>query len=319
LNTSWKNKPFVARGDRSPVCILLGPTGVGKTQVLEESFYPGFEVISADSGQVYRGCDTGTAKPSSKLCEKIPHHLIDIIDPDCQFSVGDFVSRADSCVKEILGRGNIPVVSGGTAFYIKNFILGLSEAPPGDAKIREELENECKSKGLSAMFEMLESMDPESAAKINQQDKYRILRALEINRVSGKQRNIFAIGQKPREEYSFLLIGLARERKELLERINRRVDDMFSLGLPDEVRKLVDMGYKEQDPGLRGIGYAEFFPMFKGEYTLEEIREMIKLHTRQYAKRQMTFFRKLPDVLWFHPDSRKEIEGTVTRFLGKCS
>lgn len=268
-----------------PVLILFGPTASGKTEILKRLFGPRLvsagiprkaEILSADSMQVYRGMDIGTAKPSPAERAALPHHLIDIRNPDEQFHAGDFVRLADRCCAEIAGRGALPVVSGGTGFYLKNFILGLPEAPPSDAGIRAVLKEELRNRGAAALMEELARCDPVSAGRIHINDEYRILRALEVFRLSRKPLSSYALsggagaaggpaeaaaeGRPSREgRYHFLIIGLDRERAELYRRINLRCAEMFRQGLPAEVRRLREQGYGPDDPGLKAIGYREFF------------------------------------------------------------
>ncbi|MDR0455134.1 MAG: tRNA (adenosine(37)-N6)-dimethylallyltransferase MiaA [Treponema sp.] len=260
-----------------PVLVLFGPTASGKTNVLLRLFGSGglfprrAELVSADSMQVYRGMDIGTAKPSAEERAQLPHHLIDIRNPDEQFNAGDFVRLAAEAALDIARRGAFPVISGGTGFYLKNFILGLPQAPPSDANIRAALKRELQEKGSSALMEELARFDPVSAEKIHLNDEYRLLRAVEVLRLSGRPLSSFGISGAQasdaaptaeaefRSRCRFLTIGLFRPRDVLYRRINERCAAMFSQGLYDEVRRLHDMGYSPRDPGLRAIGYREFF------------------------------------------------------------
>ena len=298
-----------------PVLILFGPTASGKTAILRKLFNSQkgassvnlrAEVISADSMQVYRGMDIGTAKPSAEEMEALPHHLIDICDPSQQFNAGDFVRLADEACLEIAGRGWLPVVSGGTGFYLKNFIMGLSEAPPSDKNIREQLKAELREKGAAALMEELALCDTVSAGRIHINDEYRLLRALEVHRTSGRALSSFEVsaGEK-RSVFRFVIIGLSRPREELYRRINLRCEEMFRLGLPEEVRSLFKAGFTPDDPGMKAIGYREFFVESDEEpgtwrlsQDLEGVRALIAQNSRRYAKRQITFFASLPDVKW---------------------
>ncbi len=268
--------------------------------------------------QVYRGMDVGTAKPPLELRKRIPHHLIDVRDPKEQFNAGDFVKAAERLVPEIASRGRIPVVSGGTAYYFRNLIFGLPESPVGDLAVRKRLEEECLSAGLPAMYRRLEEADPESAERISPNDRYRILRALEVFEAAGRPLSACRVPQVPRNDFRFLVIGLDRERSELNERIDRRVDGMFAEGLKEEVSRLMEAGYGVDDPGMKGIGYREFFLMRRdGCLCLGDVRELIKRNSRRYAKRQRTFFSSLPGVVWMHPERRDEILAAVTAFLAE--
>jgi len=285
------------------------------------------EVVSADSMQVYRGMDIGTAKPSAREREQLPHHLIDIRDPDEQFNAGDFVRLALEAVDGIARRGAFPVVCGGTGFYLKNLILGLPESPPADAEIRAALKGELREKGAAALMEELSRGDPVSAGRIHLNDAYRLLRALEVLRLTGRPLSSFGVpGQKPVSNFTtedtevlrggginrincrFILVGLSRPREELYRRINARCAAMFEQGLPDEVRRLYERGYTPRDPGLRAIGYREFFaregdggssePQYRLLCDITGVQALAAQNSRRYAKRQIAFFASLPGVQW---------------------
>jgi tRNA dimethylallyltransferase len=265
--------------------------------------------------QVYQGMDIGTAKPGREVRERLPHHLIDVADPSHQFSVGEFVRRADELVEEIAGRGRLPVVSGGTAFYLRGFLYGLPQTPRQVPEIRGGLKRELLEKGPEALLAELERTDPQSAARIPRRDIYRVLRALEVVRSTGRPLSSIHVPQEPRGRFRTLLIGLEREREDLYRRIEARVDRMFEQGLVAEVAALIERGYTEEDPGMQGIGYREFFSMRRGCPTLADTRERIRRNTRRYAKRQITFFRSLPGVHWLHREAEEEIRGLIDRFL----
>ena len=304
-------KTDLSKTDPIPVLVLFGPTASGKTNILFElSTDSQIEIISADSMQVYRGMDIGTAKPSAEERERLPHHLIDIRDPSQQFNAGDFVRLADEACLEITSRGKLPVVSGGTGFYLKNFILGLSEAPPSDNDVREKLKVELSEKGAAALMEELAVCDSVSAGRIHINDEYRLLRALEVYRCCGKPLSSFEINEnKKRGNFRFIIIGLSRPREELYKRINLRCADMFKQGLAEEVCSLYEAGYTPNDPGLRAIGYREFFIEDleePGKWRLSDdlngVQALIAQNSRRYAKRQVTFFAGLPNVKWVDGD-----------------
>jgi len=266
--------------------------------------------------QVYKYLDIGTAKPDPQTRSVLPHHLIDIKDPKEQFNAGEFVRLADKLVGDIINRGKIPVISGGTAFYLRNFIYGLPESPPGNRKVRETLKVEARKKGLSALYRELKEKDRVTAEKISPGDSYRIIRALEVIRQTGKPLSSFRIPETPRKGYSLLPIGLGRDRIDLYNRINSRVEKMFSMGLSKEIIKLMNMGYSEEDPGMQGIGYREFFIMQKsGCITMTGVKDLIKRNSRRYARRQITFFKRLPEVIWIHPREEEKILKLVDTFL----
>ena len=298
-----------------PVIVVFGPTAVGKTEFLLHFENIG-EIINLDSLQVYRHMSIGTAKPASDITSRVPHHLIDCIDPDTEFSAGDFVSRADVLCREIHSRGKVPVISGGTGFFLKNFIYGLPDAPASDIDVRTMLQRRLATEGLEKLRTELKEKDPLSWERIKSQDSYRILRALEVYYTSGTPLSDYKLNETPRKEYRFLLIGLNRDRTELYERINRRVDIMFEAGLEDEYKKLRSMGYNPDSPGLSAIGYREFSIMAElGSLTRGDVKELIKQNSRNYAKRQITFFKALPDVHWIHPDDWDSIIEQINSFI----
>lgn len=253
--------------------------------------------------QVYRGMDIGTAKPSSSTLNKIPHHLIDILPPSEQFSVGDFLRASNRTVSEILSRGKIPVVSGGTAYYLRAFAYGLSDAPRADRAIRLEIIEESRLRGLGDLYRELTGIDPGYAAKLDPSDRVRIVRAIEVYRQTGRPLSSFTLPSAIRSDYRILQVGVELPRQELYDRINLRVSGMIDQGLENEVHRLLREGYGEDDPGMRGIGYREFLAAYgKANPSVLEIAEEIRKNSRRYAKRQLTFFRSFPGVTWIPPD-----------------
>ena len=299
--------------------LLFGPTASGKTALLSRLFLenrfpalPEAEVVSADSMQVYRGLDIGTAKPDGNLLKNLPHHLLDIRDPSEQYTAGDFVREADRACAEIRLRGRLPVLSGGTAFYLKNFVCGLPDSPPADARIRADVERDLRLHGSEALRTELESGDPKSAGRIHPRDLYRLTRAVEVLRLTGRPLSSYKVSAEPRPEYDLLLIALNRPRKELYARIEARVKAMFEAGLVGEVRSLLRSGRSETDPGMLAIGYREFLEARRtGCSRLRDIRNAIILDTRRYAKRQISFFRTLPGVEWFDAEDVDGVGGRI--------
>ena len=296
---------------KTPVLVLFGPTASGKTELLEELFGTGLlraEIISADSMQVYRGMDIGTAKPSAAERARIPHHLIDIKNADEQFNAGEFVRLAEEACAAAAGRGALPVVSGGTGFYLKNLVMGLGEAPPSDLAVRQILKDELSVRGAASLMEELTRADPVSASRIHINDEYRLLRALEVYRLTGRPLSSYASpwnkesGSVQDSAFRFLLIGLRRSREDIYRRINARAAAMFRAGLPGEVKRLFEAGYTPSDPGLRAIGYREFFVEENGAWRLLEdmagVQALVAQNSRRYAKRQITFFSSIPNVKW---------------------
>lgn len=290
--------------------VLFGPTAVGKTALTEELFSKGFEIINADSVQVYRYLDIASAKPEKELVEKIPHHLVDIRFPWEQYNSGDFCKDAERLIKEINERGNIPLITGGTAYYFKQLLYGPSSTPESNPKTREEIQRTIDDIGLDKAYEMLMSLDMEAAKKIDKNDRYRISRALEVIKDTGRPLSSFPVSDTLREDIDFVIIGLKREKKELEERIRKRVDIMFDSGAVREMKALLSMGADLSWPGMQGIGYREWFnAMESGEVNISIIKDMIIRSSIKYAKRQMTFFSSFSDTAWFSPNDIEKIKG----------
>ena len=289
--------------------VLFGPTAVGKTALTEELFSKGFEIINADSVQVYRYLDIASAKPEKELVEKIPHHLVDIRFPWEQYNSGDFCKDAERLIKEINERGNIPLITGGTAYYFKQLLYGPSSTPESNPKTREEIQRTIDDIGLDKAYEMLMSLDMEAAKKIDKNDRYRISRALEVIKDTGRPLSSFPVSDTLREDIDFVIIGLKREKKELEDRIRKRVDIMFDSGAVREMKALLSMGADLSWPGMQGIGYREWFnAMESGEVNISIIKDMIIRSSIKYAKRQMTFFSSFSDTLWFSPNDIEKIK-----------
>ena len=304
---------------RLPAVFLFGPTAVGKTELLELLSPELCEVVSADSLQVYRRLDIGTAKPSSAILQRIPHHLIDIVDPVDQFDVGEFVRLADIAIRDIWHRGRIPLVSGGAGFYLKNLLYGLPRVPASAPDIRARVQSELEELGLARMYERLTEIDPKTAERVGHTDGYRIARALEVYESSGRPLSDFPLPSAPQAHLAVKLIGLSRPRAELHRRIESRVRAMFADGLRDEVSGLIGDGYRPGDPGLRGIGYQEFFTSdgaLRPNSEDEVICAQIQRDSRRYAKRQITFFRGLPQVQWIPADAVREVTHAIEHFAG---
>ncbi|MFA6856426.1 MAG: tRNA (adenosine(37)-N6)-dimethylallyltransferase MiaA [Treponema sp.] len=309
-----------------PVLVLFAPTATGKTALLRTlfaqsglSYFNGdAEIISADSMQVYRGMDIGTAKPDDALLSDLPHHLINIYSPDEQFSVADFVKQADAACAEIYSRGKIPVIAGGTGFYIRAFLLGLPETPEADENVRAEIQRRMETEGPSKLYAELQLIDPESAAAIHVHDKYRIQRTLEIYATAGKTRSSFRKKSNLREQYFFCTIVLRMEREMLYRRINQRVDNMFDEGLEQEVRRLMENGYTADSPGMKAIGYREwFFCNSEKDYIAKNVRIQIKADSRVYAKKQYIYMHNIPSSIIIPFDGSEEAVSLVSKEIRK--
>ena len=305
-----------------PVVVIFAPTASGKTALTRElfcgrgsHFILNAEIISADSQAVYKGMNIGTAKPEPDFCREIPHHLIDLVTPDIQFSVADFVEKADAACHDIYSRGKLPVVCGGTGFYIRNFLFGLPKTPKSDERIRNQLKERIEKEGNEALYAQLKIVDPETAAKIHVNDAYRICRALEVFYTTGKKLSDCKLENKLREQYKFLFLVLEPPREVLYERIRQRVDMMFQAGLEAEVQGLIKAGYTKESPGMKAIGYSEFF---EEGWSKEKIRQAIKHDSCKYAKKQYTYIRDIPEsiVISYNNTDKdlQNIEGLIGNF-----
>jgi len=287
---------------------ILGPTGVGKSLVaiaVAEKF--GGEIVSADSVQVYRGFDIGTDKVGGEQRERVPHHLIDIIDDCSQFNASRFLEASFRTSEEMIARGKLPVVCGGTAFYLRTMIRGIFPEEKGDDPIRDRLHQEASEKGLDHLFADLERIDPGYARKIGPNDRIRIIRALEIYSLHGlPPSEVFKKTRTPFADYRFTRVGLTRERKTLYETIDRRVDRMIADGLVEEVRRL-RLRYPDDCPPFKAVGYKEILMVLNGEIGLEQAVERIKQNTRRFAKRQISWFRMEKEIRWFSPEDLEPI------------
>jgi tRNA dimethylallyltransferase len=263
--------------------------------------------------------DVGTAKPSPDSLSRLPHHLVDVADPSEQFTAGRFVKDAEELVRAVAARGRVPVISGGTAFYITSFLYGLPESPAAAPDVRARLREIERRDGQAALYRMLAERDPDAAARIQPNDRYRAMRALEVLESTGRSLFSFAWPRTPRTEYRFLIVGLERPREELYRRIEARVDRMFREGLVGEVARLLSMGYGAEAPGMRGIGYRELLGMRSGCAAMADARELIARNSRRYAKRQLTFFKAVPGVEWRDPEDIEGLRERIERFLAEAT
>ncbi|MGD9488129.1 MAG: tRNA (adenosine(37)-N6)-dimethylallyltransferase MiaA [Calditrichaceae bacterium] len=281
------------------VPFIVGPTGVGKTglSVLLADRLP-VEIVSADSRQIYRYMNIGTAKPGEDILKRIPHHFIDTLDPEDYYSSGMYSDEARKVIDEIFDRGKLPVVVGGSGFYINSLMDGICKLDARDEKVRVSLRHRIMQEGVHALYEELAGIDPDFARSITPSDRQRIIRGLEVFIVTGKKLSEWHEDDGEAAGFKPMIIGLHTDRKLLYERINNRVDQMMEDGLIVEVTRLEKMGYGPELNSLNTVGYKEVFQYFQNEITLEEMIELIKRNTRHYSKRQMTWFKKDDRISW---------------------
>ena len=283
-----------------PLIILTGPTAVGKTALsIELAKDLNAEIISADSMQIYKYMDIGSAKVTKEEMDGIVHHMIDEVTPDYNFSVSEFQKRSKEYIRQISDIGKNILVTGGTGLYLNSLIYNMDFAKSNsNSKLRKELEKELEEKGIDHMHEKLKSLDSDAANRIHKNNTKRVIRALEVC-LDGKKMQDFSNDLRYNEDYLPIIIVLNRDREILYNRINKRVDIMMESGLVNEVKNLLDMGYTKDLISMQGIGYKEIVKYIEGEYTLQEAIEIIKRDSRRYAKRQITWFKRYKDSKWF--------------------
>ena len=304
------------------ILVVSGPTASGKTALaVELALAHNGEVVSADSMQIYRRMDIGTAKPTREEMRGVPHHMLDVADPEEDFSVARYVELAARCVDDILARGKLPIVAGGTGLYIDSLLSGRTFARfDPDSPLRRELEEELARRGGAALLEELARVDPDTAARLHPNDGKRIVRALEVYRSTGTTltaHNAMTRSLPPR--YGALTLTLAFQRREdMWDRIDRRVDRMMADGLAEEVRALLDSGVPDRCTAMQAIGYKEMAAALRGDGDTARAAEEIKLRSRQYAKRQLTWFRRNPDARWLLWDREPDLSAALqasTKYL----
>ena len=294
---------------------IVGPTAVGKTEIsIALAKKLDGEIVSADSMQVYRGMDIGTAKPSPEQMAQVPHHLIGILDLQESFSVAEFRKLAEEKIQEIRNRGHVPLITGGTGLYVKALTEGIFEGPSANWELRKSLRTKEKEFGPGYLYEELRRVDPESAKRIASNDLRRIVRALEVYETTGK-----TITENQREwetkRPGVTIIGIDMERKALNERINTRVDEMFEAGLVKETEGLLGKGIENNRTAMQAIGYKEVIGHLRGEYSLDRAKELLKRDSRRYAKRQLTWFRKDDRIRWYEIVSKGSIDTVASQIL----
>lgn len=297
--------------------VLIGPTAVGKTAIaIELAKAINAEIVSADSMQVYRHMDIGTAKPSLLERQGIPHHLLDLVEPDEPFTLANYQAGFEQVVADIRQRGKVPLVTGGTGLYIRAVTRKYKiPAPPSNPSLRLALQARAETEGDLQLHRELLQVDPISAQRIHPNNRRRVIRALEVYQTSGRPFSSWLENAEGELDPGTVIIGLQRERETLYERINKRVDIMVEQGLLDEVNDLIEQGFDPNLTSMQGLGYKEMVPVIRGETPLEEAVELLKQRTRNYAKRQLTWFRREP-VIWFDAgDNEKEVISKILSFM----
>jgi tRNA dimethylallyltransferase len=300
-----------------PLLVLVGPTGVGKTVTalcLAERL--SMEAVSADSRQVYRWMDIGTGKPTAEQRQRLPHHLIDIVDPDQGYDAARFRRDGLEAIAAVRSRGRLPLVVGGTGLYVRALLKGLRPAPPADPELRAALEAEAIRHGTERLHDRLGRIDPRTAARLHPRDRVRIVRALEVRlqaQVTAEPPRSSAGDWASAPAFRLLMVGLAQERGRLNRRLTERVRDMVARGMMDEVRALMDAGYDVDAPGMGSIGYRQLAAVARGRLGMEEALRLMTRDTTRYAKRQMTWFARDREVRWLDVDEAGGVGGAATQ------
>jgi len=302
---------------KQKVIVIGGPTASGKTALsIELAKKINGEIISADSMQIYKDMDIGTAKPTLEEMQGIKHYMLDFVSPEERFSVADYKIKAKQAIKEILDKGKVPIVIGGTGLYIESLIYEIEFLEmETDLEYRSELEKIVEEKGLEVLYEEALKIDPIAMEKISPNDKKRILRVLEIYKQTAKTKTQLDLESRKEAEYDYKLFAINMDREVLYDRINRRVDIMLENGLVEEVKNICKK-YKKFPTAMQGLGYKEVVEYLEGHATYEEMVEKIKTESRRYAKRQLTWFRKYKDISWINglEDIGKNIEIIINKY-----
>ena len=283
------------------IIVICGPTAVGKTEyAIETALRVNGEIVSCDSMQLYKYMDIGSAKPTTEEQTRVKHYLVDRIDPAEAFSAAKYQTLAKAAIEEIFAKGKTPVIAGGTGLYLNALLYDMDfSAPPRNDAYRDQLYQEADEFGPAYLHQKLSLVDPDAAARIHPNNVKKVVRALEAAEEGARVRD-FSKDLVPTKDYAAVMIGLTREREELYDRINRRVDLLIERGLLEEVRDLLAKGLTEADISMKGIGYKEIIGYYHGQYSLEDAIDLVKKNTRHYAKRQLTWFKRYKDMKWFN-------------------
>ncbi len=292
------------------IVVIAGPTAVGKTEyAIEIAKRINGEIISCDSMQLYKYMDIGSAKPTKEQMAEVKHYLIDMIDPGEEFSVAMYQKLAKEAIEEVFSGGKVPIIAGGTGLYLNSLIFDMDfSAPPGDGpfnQFRQELYDLAEAEGNEALYDKLKALDAEKAKEIHPNNVKKVVRAIEALKLGSAVKPLSSLETKT-SDYDVILICLTRDREELYNRINRRVDILVDLGLVSEVNALKSQNLCSENISMKGIGYKEILAYLEGEYTLERAIELIKRNTRRFAKRQLTWFRRYDDMQWFNLSNYKD-------------
>jgi len=303
------------------ILVIAGPTASGKSSLaVDLALSLSGEIVNADSMQVYRGMDIGTAKPTAQEQKGVPHHLLDVVEPDETFNAALYRRKALPVIADICSRGKACLVVGGTGLYIRILLRGLMEAPPSDPNLRKKLHRKCEKHGPGLLHERLRNMDPEAAAAIHPNDRTRIIRALEIASTSNRLFSDLTKKHGFRDlKLRALQLCLRVERDLLYERINERTQKMIDMGLIEETRALLKKGYSPELKPMKAIGYRHMVTYLQGKWSLEEAIACLQRDTRRYAKRQLTWFRAEPDVIWIDPEAVDMVLEKINRFLSEAA
>ncbi len=298
-----------------PLVVIVGPTAVGKSRIaIEIAKRFETEIVTADSRQVYRGMDIGTDKPSRASWQGISHHLIDLVNPDDTFNTGLFRQHAVEAIGRLYQHRQLPLVVGGTGLYVRTLLQGLCEAPASDPVMRAQLRAEAQEEGPDRFYARLVAVDPTTAARLHPRDTSKVIRALEVHRLSGRTMSDFqeqhGFAERP---FSALVIGLNRERSALYRRIEERIDWQLAHGLLEETKRLLDQGYTRDCAAMKGLGYRQVAAYLAGEYDQAEMVRRFKRDTRRFSKRQMTWFRREPSIDWLMVPEPETFEETADR------
>ena len=303
--------------ERRPLVVLLGPTAVGKSRIaVQVAKRFDTDVLTADSRQVYRGMDIGTDKPTAEERQGVPHRLIDLADPEQVFNAGWYRQAALAEIDRLYAAKQLPFVVGGTGLYIRTLVRGLCPAPQSDPEIRAELMTVSREQGRGHLYAQLVQVDPETAARLHPNDESKVMRALEVHRLSGQSMSeIHRQHVSQDAAFAALLIGLHRPTAVLYRKIEERIDWQLAHGMIEETRSLLDCGYGRPLGAMKGLGYRQVAAYLAGEYDYDEMVRLFKRDTRHFAKRQMTWFRKETGIVWLSVDEAEPLQRTVDRVV----